>query len=119
MLKKIISSVTESTGDCLKPYKKLPAPIHEKAVAPCPPTPSAQLSLLQPQKYLGTEGGSHETLSHADLRCGGLQEKPETCVLQYHKRILFSTTNSCNTTCTILIVTVALDYNLFEILILK
>jgi hypothetical protein len=94
MLRKTISSVTEGMWDCLKPYTMLPAPIHEKAVALYPPIPSAQLSLLQPQRYLGTEGGSHETLSHADPRCGGLQEKPETCVLQYHKRILFSTTNS-------------------------
>jgi hypothetical protein len=72
----------------------LPVPIHEKAVAPYPPIPSAQLSLPQPHKYPGTEEGSHGTLSHADLRCDGLQEKPETCVLQYHKRILFSTVNS-------------------------
>jgi hypothetical protein len=72
----------------------LPAPIHEKVVVPCPPIPSAQLSLPQPQMYLGTGGGSHETLSHADRRCGGLQEKPGTCVLQYHERIMFSTTNS-------------------------
>lgn len=88
MLRKTISSVNEGMWDCLKPYKKLPAPIHGKAVAPCPPIPSAQLSPHQPQTYLGTEGGSHETLSHADLRCGGLQGKPETCVLQYHERIV-------------------------------
>jgi hypothetical protein len=64
----------------------LPVPVHEKAVAPYPPIPSTQQSPPQPQKSLGTEEGSHETLSHVDLRCGGLQVKPETCVLQYHKK---------------------------------
>jgi len=62
----------------------LPVPIHERVVAPCPPIPSAQLSLHQPQNCLGTEGGSHEILSHADPRYGGLLVKPETCVLQQH-----------------------------------
>jgi hypothetical protein len=80
--------------DHLKSYKMLPAPVHEKVVAPCPPIPTAQLSLPQPRKYLGTEEGSHGTLSHADQKCGGLQEKPETCVLQCHKTILFSIANS-------------------------
>jgi hypothetical protein len=70
--------------DCLKPYRMLPAPIHERVVALCPPIPSAQLFLHQPQNCLGTAGESHEILSHADLRYGGLLGKPETCVLQQH-----------------------------------
>jgi hypothetical protein len=62
----------------------LPAPIHGKAVVPCPPIPLAQLSLHQSQNCLGTEAESHEIPSHADLRCGELLGKPEICVLQQH-----------------------------------
>lgn len=73
--------------------RMLPAPIHERAVAHGPPTPLALLSPLQLQKCQGTEQGSHETPCHADLRCDGLQEMLETCVLQHHRKRSSQTVN--------------------------